>query len=157
MPDDPVRTLLALYPRIFFACHLRHVRDPASGRLLSAHQASILDHLDERDALSLGDLAGHMGVTLGTMSLHVERLVRKGYVTRARDPGDGRRVRLRLTAAGLRVRDAQTVLDPERVQALLACLTPEERTEGLRGLGLLAGAADASVRKASARRARRKR
>ena len=155
MSDEQVRSLLGSYPRIFFACHLRHVRDPATRRVLSAHQANILDHLDERDALTLGDLAGHMGVTLGTMSLHVERLVRKGYVARTRDPQDGRKVQLRLTAAGLRIRDAQTVLDPERVARLLACLSPAEREEGLRGLALLARAADESVRRAS--RARRRR
>jgi DNA-binding MarR family transcriptional regulator len=155
MSDEQVRSLLGSYPRIFFACHVRHVRDPATRRVLSAHQASILDHLDERDALTLGDLAGHMGVTLGTMSLHVERLVRKGYVARTRDPEDGRRVRLRLTAAGLRIRDAQTVLDPERVERLLACLAPSEREEGLRGLALLARAADESVRRASGPRRRR--
>jgi DNA-binding MarR family transcriptional regulator len=155
MGDDSVRTLLALYPRIYFACHVRHVRDPQSGKVLSAHQASILDHLDARDALSLGDLASHMGVTLGTMSLHVERLVRKGYVARTRDPRDGRRVRLRLTPAGIRVRDAKSVLDPERIGRLMDCLTPEERDEGLRGLALLARAADESLRRASARPGRR--
>jgi MarR family transcriptional regulator, organic hydroperoxide resistance regulator len=157
MSDDQVLSLLALYPRIFFACHVRHVRDAATGKVLSAHQASILDHLDARDALSLGGLAGHMGVTLGTMSLHVERLVRKGYVARARDPRDGRRVRLRLTPAGVRVREAKSVLDPKRIEKLLACLTPEEREDGLRGLAVLARAADESVRRAAAVRTRRKR
>jgi DNA-binding MarR family transcriptional regulator len=156
MDDDTVRRLLAFYPRIYFACHVRHVRDPASGRVLSAHQASILDHLDTRSALSLGDLAGHMGVTLATMSLHVERLVRKGYVARTRDPRDGRRVRLRLTAAGLRVREAKSVLDPRRIAALLACLSDSEREEGLRGLEILARAADESVRAAGARGRRRR-
>lgn len=148
------RRLQDLYPRIFFACHTRHVRDPATRRVLSSHQASILDHLDEREPLSLGDLAAHMGVTASTMSLHVERLVRRGYVRRDRDAGDRRRVRLRLSEAGRRVRDAQSVLDPERVRRLLSCLTAEEREAGLRGLGLLARAAGESMRRRSRRRGR---
>src|SRR2546429_2235399 len=69
MTSDAARQLMELYPRIYFACHARHVRDPRTRRLLSAHQASILDHLDEREPLTLVDLARHMGVTPSTMSL----------------------------------------------------------------------------------------
>jgi DNA-binding MarR family transcriptional regulator len=61
--------VLTLYPRIYFACHTRHVRDPQSQRLLSRHQASILDHLDELEPTTVIDLARHMGVTPATMSL----------------------------------------------------------------------------------------
>src|SRR5438067_13896350 len=82
MTSDAARQLMELYPRIYFACHARHVREPRTRRLLSAPQASILDHLDEREPLTLVDLARHMGVTPSTMSLHVERLVRRGYVSR---------------------------------------------------------------------------
>ena len=49
--QDPVGQVLELYPKIFFACHTRHVRDPSTRRVLSAHQASILDHLDAREQI----------------------------------------------------------------------------------------------------------
>jgi DNA-binding MarR family transcriptional regulator len=81
-----------------------------------------------------------MGVTPSTMSLHIERLVRRGCVSRERAAEDGRRLKLRITAAGLRLREAKSVLDPARVRALLARLTPSERKEGIRGLALLAKA-----------------
>ena len=132
---------MALYPRIYFACHTRHVRDAESNRLLSRHQASILDHLDEIDPTTVNDLARHMGVTAATMSLAIDRLERKGYVVRARDAADRRRVHVRLTSAGVRVRDAASVLDPPRVEALMARLTEEERSIAIRGLALLAEAA----------------
>lgn len=141
MRYDPVQQVLQCYPRIFFACHTRHRRDPQTKRLLSAHQGSILDHLDDVEATSLMGLARHMGVTPSTMSLSVDRLARKGYVRRARDPGDGRRVRLLLTPAGVRVKEAQSVLEPERVRGMLARLSATERADALRGLGLLARAA----------------
>jgi len=143
------REVMALYPRIYFACHTRHVRDPQSGRLLSRHQASVLDHLDEIDPTTLNDLAGHMGVTAATMSLMVDRLERKGYVGRLRDTADRRRVHLRLTSAGVRIREASSVLDPNRVEALLARLTPVERNDALRGLGLLARAAQEQTQQRS--------
>ena len=141
MNDRATRELLEHYPRIFFACHSRHVRDPCSRRVLSAHQASVLDHLDEVEPTSVMDLARHMGVTASTMSIAVERLARHGYVIRSRDPLDGRRVNLTLSAAGVRVRDAQSVLDPHRVRAMLARLSSGECREALRGLALLARAA----------------
>jgi DNA-binding MarR family transcriptional regulator len=138
-----VERLLRAYPRIFFACHQQHVRDPATKRVLSAHQASILDHLDEVDALALNDLARHMGVTAGTMSVAIDRLVSKGYVRRTRSREDQRRVELRLTEAGLRIREQQSVLEPQLVAALLDQMDADERTDALNGLQRLAQAADA--------------
>jgi MarR family transcriptional regulator, organic hydroperoxide resistance regulator len=140
MAKNAVRQVMELYPRIYFACHTRHVRDPETRRLLSAHQASILDHLDEREPLALLDLARHMGVTPSTMSLHIEKLVRRGYVSRERATDDGRRLKLRITSAGVRLREAKSVLDPARLRALLARLTPAQRQAGIHGLALLAKA-----------------
>jgi DNA-binding MarR family transcriptional regulator len=108
---------------------------------LSAHQGSILDHLDAREPVMLLELARHMGVTPSTMSLQVEQLVRKGYVTRERDTKDGRRLMLRLSSGGVRVREANSVLDTERVRKMLARLSPEECAAGIAGLALLAKAA----------------
>lgn len=138
--------MLDAYPRIYFACHTRHVRDPRTGQNVSAHQASVLDHLDEVDAMTMSDLAGHMGVTVATMSLAIDRLEQKKYVRRDRDPADGRRVLLRLTPAGARVREAKSVLDPVRVESVLAQLSPANRETALKGLELLARASEAHMR-----------
>lgn len=147
--DDAVRSLLDAYPKIFFACHTRHVRDPKTGEVLSASQASILDHLDEVEAIGLLDLARHMGVTPATMSIAVDRLVRRGYVERGRDVKDARRVRLRITGAGLRLREASSVLDTELVAAMLGTLSPDELRRGLEGLALLARGAGQLMRERS--------
>ncbi|HEY9226082.1 MAG TPA: MarR family winged helix-turn-helix transcriptional regulator, partial [Gemmatimonadaceae bacterium] len=107
------------YPRIYFACHRRHVRDPETGVHVSARQVSILDHLDSERPTMLADLADHMGVTPATMSIAVGRLVDKGYVTRVLDPVDRRKVQLRLTAAGVNVTAANSVLEPTLVEEML--------------------------------------
>jgi DNA-binding MarR family transcriptional regulator len=121
---------------------MRHVKDPKTRRQVSAHQASILDHLDETEPTALLELARHMGVTVSTMSLNVERLVRRGFVRRTRDVEDRRRLRLLLTASGLRLREASTVLEPERVAAMLDELNADELARALKGLELLARAAE---------------
>lgn len=137
-----ITAVMTLYPRIYFACHTRHVRDPQSQRLLSRHQASILDHLDEVEPTTVMDLAGHMGVTAATMSLSIDRLERKGYVVRLKDAKDRRRVHVRLTTAGVRVREASSVLDPSRVEALVTRLSEADRTRAIEGLALLARAGE---------------
>lgn len=137
---------MELYPRIFLACHTDHRRDPASRKLLSDAQAGLLDHLDEVDAIRLTDLARHLGITPSSASLAVSRLVARGYVVRSRSEGDGREVRLRLSPAGRRVRDAQEVLNPGLVGNLLSRMEPRHRTRALEGLALLAGAADALLK-----------
>ena len=146
MANRDVQRLLAAYPRIFFACHRRHVRDPQTGETLSAHQANILDHLDTVESMSLNDLAAHMGVTSSTMSLAVDRLERAGYVVRERSTADRRRLQLRLTDAGDRIKDASSVLEPDLVATLLRQLSAADRRDALRGLELLAEAADATVK-----------
>jgi DNA-binding MarR family transcriptional regulator len=75
------------------------------------------------------------------MSLSVDRLEGMGYVRRARDPLDARRVGITLTNRGLRLREAQSVLEPERVRAMLSRLDEPERARALDGLALLAEAA----------------
>ena len=141
MSKRDVRQLMELYPRIYFACHTRHVRDQREDRTLSSHQASILDHLDEVDATGLTELARHMGVTPSTMSITVSRLVRQGYVERLRAKDDRRRVLLTLSASGARLKAEKSVLDPERCSRVLSRLPAAKRVAALEGLELLATAA----------------
>jgi DNA-binding MarR family transcriptional regulator len=144
---EAMTAVMTLYPRIYFACHTRHVRDPQTQRLLSRHQASMLDHLDEIEPTTVMELATHMGVTAATISIAIDRLEKKGYVVRGKDAKDRRRVHVRLTSAGVRVREASSVLDASRVEALVARLTDEERARAIEGLGLLAHAGqDLAVR-----------
>lgn len=156
LPAD-VAAVFRDYPRIYFACHRRHVRDPKSGQRVSAHQVSILDHLDAETPTMLGDLAGHMGVTPATMSIAVGRLVQQGHVTRVLDPVDRRKVQLRLTDAGVRVCAANSVLEPTLVADMLAQLSDRDRRAALRGLQLLGRAAFAAqeARSRETKRARR--
>jgi MarR family transcriptional regulator, organic hydroperoxide resistance regulator len=141
-----VETVLRCYPQIFFACHRRHVKDEESRSVISSHQASILDHLDDAEGTSLLDLARHMGVTPSTMSLTVDRLERGGYLTRERSKQDKRRVDLRLTPSGVRIKRQDKVLEPELVAAMLGHLSEPKRKQALRGLELLAEAAVAMIR-----------
>lgn len=138
MPRDALARILASYPVVHHACRRRAIA--AAGRRISAHQAAVLARLDRRTGVTLTALAAAIGVALPTMSLLVDRLVRAGLVRRERDPADRRRVLLRLSAAGDRIRASHSLLDPERVRALLAVMTEAEQAAGAEGLAALADA-----------------
>ncbi|RHX88141.1 MarR family winged helix-turn-helix transcriptional regulator [Leptospira stimsonii] len=149
MPSDFVSQVLEFYPRIFFACHTRHVEDPKTKQILTANQASILDHLDGDDPVSLFDLALHMGVTPSTMSITVSRLEVMGYIVKEKNPKDGRGTLIRLTKKGERIKSKKSVLDPNLVRNLLKRLSKEEQEVAVKGLGLLAFAAELEMKNKS--------
>ncbi|HUI53993.1 MAG TPA: MarR family transcriptional regulator [Bryobacteraceae bacterium] len=152
MSRAEVETVLRCYPQIYFACHRRHVRDEQTQVVLSSHQSSVLDHLDDVEGTPLFELARHMGVTASTMSLMADRLERGGYLRRERNRQDARRVDLRLTPAGVRIKKQQKVLEPELVAAMLRRLDERRRREALRGLELLAEAAGEMIASGDFRR-----
>jgi DNA-binding MarR family transcriptional regulator len=80
-----------------------------------------------------------MGVAPSTMTETIDRLERLGYVARTRRR---RAVEITVTPRGEEAMAATSILDPERVRALLARLSPLDRRRALAGLGLLAAAAD---------------
>lgn len=142
MVSAEMKRLMHSYPKIYLACHRRHLRDDESGRVLTQHQAGILDHLETEEPIILSELARHMSVTESTMSINVAKLRRKGYVKRLRDRNDRRRTALTLTAAGARVKEQNSVLDPDLVIELLSLMNPEDLHSALQGMELLAQAAE---------------
>jgi DNA-binding MarR family transcriptional regulator len=138
MFDSRVKRVLEAYPAIFLACHRQHVREDETGRAVSEHQASVLDHLHATQAITLSKLAEHMGVSRSTMSITVSRLVRGGYVVRRRDKHDARCVRLTLTPPGVRVKEQNTVLDPESLKQMFRMMPGAEVEPALQGLECLA-------------------
>lgn len=142
---DEIDSFLRWYPQIYFACHRRHVHDQKTGSRVSLKQASILDHLHQAEPTHLHALAKHMRVTPSTMSLAVDRLEHAGYLVRTRDRQDARRVDLRLTAAGLRLKQQQKLLDPGLVEEMLKRLKGPSRKQALHGLQLLAQAAAETI------------
>jgi len=82
-----------------------------------------------------------MGVSRSTMSITVARLVRHGYIARRRDQDDARCVGLVLTRAGARIKEQNTILDPELLRKMLGLLPADELETALRGMERLAKAA----------------
>jgi DNA-binding MarR family transcriptional regulator len=72
-------------------------------------------------------LMTQLALTSGTISLRVDRLAKRGIVTREADPDDKRGQRIRLTAEGLRLFDKVAPIHLANEERLLSSLTLDER------------------------------
>ena len=136
-----VRDVQRFYPWIYLACHVDHIRARSTDQRLSAHDASLLAHLDPRQPITAGELARHLSVGAPALSAAVRRLEALGYLKRERRASNRRVVELRVTEAGGKAMAAGSVLDSRRVARLLARLTPAEAKRAVDGLAVLARAA----------------
>lgn len=67
---------------------------------LSVAEMHTLEGVGLYSSRTMSETAATLGVTTGTLTVAVDRLVRKGYIERRRDPGDRRVVRIQLTKKG---------------------------------------------------------
>ena len=68
---------------------------------LSSSELMILNAIAEKAQPTMSELAGDIHVTQGTLTVAVNRLVKKGYVERHRMQEDRRIIRTKLTRQGL--------------------------------------------------------
>jgi DNA-binding MarR family transcriptional regulator len=113
---------------------------------LSQHERQLLHHIPAQGGVPLTWLARHLALPKSTASVLIKDLSKRGFVKRARDAADERRLALVLTAKGRRRVEADSVLEPEALAAALAALPERRRTEVLEGLESLANAADQLLR-----------
>lgn len=99
--EDSVGYLITRLRASIFAAVDREV----SSWGISAAQGSILIYIAHGRGDRAADIARDYDYDTGSMTRMVERLVRKGLLSRVRDDADRRVVRLRLTPAGVRVAD----------------------------------------------------
>ena len=71
-PED-VFEVQRLFPQIYLACHVDHVRAASTAWDLSSHDSTILVHLDRENAISPRALAAHLSVAASTLSGAIAR------------------------------------------------------------------------------------
>jgi DNA-binding MarR family transcriptional regulator len=94
---------------------------------VSVTQCYAIEALLRRGASGLNELAAQLYLDKSTTSRVVATLERKGYVTRARHPEDGRALVLSVTSAGRRLHDRIRKDLVEEERKLLADFEPEVR------------------------------
>jgi DNA-binding MarR family transcriptional regulator len=124
------------YRRVWGALH----RGDEPG--LSQHERQLLHHVPASGGIALMTLAAHLGLPKSTASVVVKDLERRGFVSRARDARDERRLAIVLSEQGRARVAADTVLEPEPLSRALAALGDREREALLRAFEALADAGE---------------
>jgi DNA-binding MarR family transcriptional regulator len=77
--------------------HVRHVEPPVESVFSPAHMHLLFSIANNKEGVSVKELAEGASVTPGAITQFVDTLVEKGLVAREGDPNDRRIVRLKLT------------------------------------------------------------
>jgi DNA-binding MarR family transcriptional regulator len=108
---------------------------------LTQHERQLLHHIGAENGISLGGVAGHLGIPKSSASERVKSLERRGFLTRRRDPADERRLSIVLTDSGVARVTRDSVLDLAPLATALKKISAEDRRALLVGLERLAAAA----------------
>ena len=120
MSQQLVSGIQRLYPQIYLACHVDHMRKRSTEWRLSGRDSSILAHLDGTRGMSPKALAQHLAVAPSTLSATIARLIELGYVASRPTASDKRQHELRLTRRGARAMAATSVLLQQAIVGVLA-------------------------------------
>lgn len=101
---------------------------------LSIKEMHTIEAIGLNGADNSSEIAAKLGVTLGTMSVSIQNLVRKGYVLRAQSPTDRRVVRLQLTKRGRLLFRLHRQFHLTMVEQTLSGLSKEEVKVLIKGL-----------------------
>jgi|DewCreStandDraft_2_1066082.scaffolds.fasta_scaffold00206_12 DNA-binding MarR family transcriptional regulator len=137
---ERIEDILQDYERVLHALRTATAPDWLHIDLTMA-QLKALVVLSEEELLSVGCLAGALGVSLPAASLLVERLVQQGHAERHEDPRDRRRTLITLSPQGRQLIARLRHGNRERLREWIARLTKEDRAALARGLRALAEAA----------------
>ena len=106
----------------------RH-REAAEGVPLTPREFQSIGAIGAGAGGTMSGLARDMGLTVGSLTGVIDRLVGKGLVSRGRDAADRRIVRIALTPSGRRLHGEFLRMRRRMASAMLAPLEPPERVE----------------------------
>lgn len=138
MLSQNITQIQACFPEIYFACHSAHNAQDLLG--LTPRDGTLLAHIASLDGMESGELARHLGRAKSTLSAALKKLEGLGLLLVERPAGDGRRRVLRITGKGREYVSRTSVLETERLGAVLRLLSETDQAAAVRGLQILAAA-----------------
>lgn len=96
---------------------------------LTATQFSVLDVLNAKGSMKIGELINSMLATSGNMTVVIKNMEKKGLITREACPNDRRAFMVSLTDQGKAVIDSALPDHIERVEEAFSVLTEQEQEQ----------------------------
>lgn len=108
---------------------------------LSINEMHLIEHVgkNKNDGKTISDLAQSLNITLPSVTVAINKLVKKGYVKKEKSNTDGRVVYVRLTDKGLRIDKIHQYFHVKMVKDISKEMTDEEKEVLIHGMEKLNG------------------
>ena len=116
---------------IYFYLHYENQGD------ISHKTIRVLQLLEKRDEVTVGDVAEYLHISPNTASGNVKRLVKGGFIKKESSLEDERKVILHLTQSGKTTVLINTYYDEDKLARVSESLTEEEKQKIFEGFSLL--------------------
>ncbi len=104
---------------------------------ISNNDMHIIEAIGIKEPKNMSSVAKALSVTVGTLTIAINNLVKKGYVNRVRSEKDRRVVFISLTDKGLKAYHQHAEFHRQMINATIDGLTPEETDVLVRSLSNL--------------------
>jgi len=108
---------------------------------LSINEMHLIESVgkNKNDGKTISDLAQILGITLPSVTIAINKLVKKGYVKKEKSSTDGRMVYVRLTDKGLRIDKIHQYFHVKMVNEVSKEMTDHEKEVLIHGMEKLNG------------------
>ena len=76
---------------------------------------------------TISDIAGDLGITLSSVTIAVNKLIKKGFVVKSKDVNDKRSVRITLSETGLKMHEYHLHFHDKMIEKIEEDLSEEEK------------------------------
>jgi Transcriptional regulators len=98
----------------------------ASGIQTTISEIHLIDAIGRSLSPTVSNAAAHLSITLASVTVAVNKLMERGFLTKEKNPDDGRSVHLKLTQSGKRAFRLHRYFHRKMVQAILHGLSESE-------------------------------
>lgn len=93
---------------------------------LSVTEIHTIEAIGRREGRTMGEIAARLNVAVSTLTVSINRLIKKGYAERVRDQKDRRQVFVHLTKKGEKAYLLHGYFHSAMINTTLKCLTEQE-------------------------------
>lgn len=89
---------------------------------------------NKEDGVKIGGIARELGITMPSVTVAINKLMKKGYVQKVKSNGDGRMVYVNLTRLGKKMNAVHRHFHEQMVRSVVKDFSEEEKNTLLRGI-----------------------
>jgi len=101
---------------------------------LSVREMHILESISKVNNSTMSEVSKDLSITVGTLTIGIDKLIRKGYVLRRRIEEDRRVVIVELTEKGIRANKEHSDFHKEMISSMFVGIDEPEKSVLTRGL-----------------------